>query len=316
MKVIWVFLFLFCFVIPFCEARILNPEEAKALLNMLVERSMDKDYWSVWRFRDEVTGEERFVEVLFLRNMGFAWKELGEENVVNMRLGNCRYIVNLKSGEVESIYPILDFPFAPLEKETFPLVLENYLFDLQDQELVLFAKRTGEAVRSFLLSEEGGIVGQRVYASQGKVLKEWRLIYRDTSPESLWIPRIMLLFNSLKEKIPQPEPLASRLNGKVLPPNFVPLGFKLRRAYLLKNEGKQFYGFVYSDGLFSFILLQSVYPFQVSGSRMLRYFRLPQEGKETRIAGEKEGFYFFLIGGLDPRVGQEILKSLSEKGGR
>lgn len=315
MRVIWVFFFLFCFLVPFCEARILSPEEAQVLLNMLFEQSMDKDYWSVWRFRDEVTGEERFVEVLFLRDMGFAWKELGEENVVNMRLGNCRYVVNLKSGEIESIYPILDFPFAPPEREVFPLILENYLFDLQDQELVLFAKR-GEAVRSFLLSEEGSIVGQRIYTSRGKVLREWKLVYRDSSPESSWISRIVHLFDSLKEKIPQTEPWALKLDERVFLPDFVPLGFKLYRTYLLRNEGKEFYGFVYSDGLFSFILLRSVYPFQVSGSRVLRYFRLPQEGREMSIAAEKEGFYFLLIGGLDPQVGREILKSLSEKGGR
>ncbi|MEN3184941.1 MAG: hypothetical protein ABDK93_08125 [Atribacterota bacterium] len=317
MRITWFFLFLlcFCFSASLCTARILSPEEVEVLLNQIVEGSTSRDYWSVWRFRDGVTGEERFVEVLFLRGSGFAWKVLGEEKVVNMRLGNCRYVVNLENGEVESVYPILGFPFAPLERETFPLLLENYLFDLREHELVLFAKRTGEAVCSFLLDTEGSIIGQRVYAPRGKVVEEWKLVYRDTSPEFSWVSRVVHLFDSLKEKVPQPELLAPKLGGKIILPDFVPLGFQFRRAYLLKDGEKEFYGLVYSDGLLSFLLLRSVHPFQISGSRALRYFRFMQGGREVQIAAEKEGFYFLLVGGLDPRVGQVILESFSKKGG-
>lgn len=309
------FLLCFCFSASLCTARVLSPEEVKVLLNRIVEGSTARDYWSVWQFRNGVTGEERFVEVLFLQGTGFAWKVLGEERVVNIRLGNCRYVVNLESGEVEGVYPILEFPFAPLEREAFPLLLENYLFDLRDYELVLFAKRTGEAVCSFLLNEEGNIIGQRIYAPRGKVVEEWKLVYQDTSPEFSWVSRVVHLFDSLKEKVSQPEFLASKLSGKIVLPDFVPLGFQLRRAYLLKDRGKEFYGLVYSDGFLSFLLLRSVYPFQVSGSRVLRYFRFVQGGREVQIAAEKEGFYFLLVGGVDPQVGQEILKSFSGKGG-
>ncbi|MCS7242447.1 hypothetical protein [Candidatus Caldatribacterium sp.] len=306
----------FCLFASVCAARVLSPEEAKILLARVVEQSTARDYWGVWQFRDGVTGKECFVEVLFLRGTGFAWKILGEESVVNIRLGNCRYVVNLKSGEVESIYPIVEFPFAPLEQEVFPLLLENYFFEFRDHELILFSKRTGEAVCSLLLDEEGGIIGQRIYAPEGELVEEWRLMYRDVSPDFSWVSRLVYLLDSLKEKVPQRESLLTRLGERVVLPDFVPLGFQLRRVYLLRDGKREFYGFVYTDGFLSFILLRSVYPFQVSGSRVLRYFRFVQEGRGVQIAAEKEGFYFLLVGGLDPRVGEEILKSFSKKGGR
>lgn len=297
-----------------CEAQVLSPEEALVFLRRSVEHTLSRDYWAVWQFRDGVTGEERFVEVLFVRGLGFAWRELGEEQVMNVRLGNCRYVVNLESGEVESVYPLLEFPFVPLEEEAFPLLLENYLLDLRDGELVLIARRTQETVCALLLGEEDEIIGQRVYAPGGKILEEWKLLYRDVSPEPSRVSLVVRLFESLRGEAQLASPLP-KLERTFLLPDFVPLGFQLRRAYLLRNEGKEFYGFVYSDGFASFLLLQSVYPFQVSGSRILRYFRFASGGG-TNIAAEKGGFYFLLLGGLDPRVGQEILKLLSERGGR
>ncbi len=316
MRIFWVFLGLLLGIVFPCEARMLNPEEARILLGRMLEQAMARDYWGIWQFRDGATGERRFVEVFFLRGVGFAWKELGKDDVANVRLGNCRYVVDLKKKEVESVYPILEFPFAPLEAEDLPLLLENYLFDLRDREVTLLSKRTGEVVCSFLLGDEGEIIGQRVYAPQGKAFEEWKLVYRDTSPEISWALWAVRLFESLWEKPLPSESLKVGFSRGISLPDFVPLGFRLRRVYLLKDGEKQFYGFVYTDGLLSFLLLQSVYPFQVSRSSTLRYFSITREENETRIMAEKEGFYFLLVGGLDPRVGQEILQSLSEKGGR
>lgn len=316
MKMLWVLAFLFLVALFPCEARILNPEEARALLHRMHEQTVARDYWGIWQFDDGTTEEKRFVETFFLRGVGFAWRELGRDETVNVRFGNCRYVVDLKSKEVKSVYPILEFPFVPFEREDIPLLLENYLFDLRERELTLFSKRTMEAVCSFLLGEEGDIVGQRVYAPQGEVLEEWKLLYRDTSPEFSWIAPLLHLLESFREKIPQPEPLALGFRGEVFLPEFIPPGFQLRRAYLLKDGTKQFYGFVYSDGLLSFLLLQSVYPFQVSGSNTFRYFLFAQEKGKARVAAEKRGFYFLLVGGLDPHLGQKVLQSLSERGGR
>lgn len=316
MRVFGALVLVLCTLVHPVEARVLSPEEARVFADRIFEQSTAGDYWGVWRFRDVPLGEEHFVEVLFLRNTGYAWRVLGEEKTLNMRLGNYRYVVNLESGELESVYPLLELPFAPLEKDAFPLLLENYLFDLQEGELFLISKWTGKVVRSLLLGGEEEIVGQRVYSPHGELLAEWKMLYRDTSPEFPWVARLLSLLESWKGKILGSEPLAMSSCDGLFLPEFVPPGFQLRRAYLLRDGEKKFYGLVYSDGLASFVLFQSVYPFKVSGSSKLRYLRITREGKGIQVVAEREGFYFLLIGGLDPRVGKEVLQSLPEKGGR
>lgn len=317
MKLLFPLAFFLVFVFP-GFAQVLSPEEARSVVDRVLEASLARDYWGVWRLQDFAKGEERFVEVLFLKGMGFAWKTLGEEEVVNMRFGHSRYVVNLKSGEVESVYPLLDFPFVPFEREDLPLLFENYFFDLREDELALISRWTGKVARSIIFGDGGEMIGQRTYAPWGEPLAEWRMLYRDTSPDFPWVAQVTRLLElwsarilgagSPREKFPGTAPFVL--------PGFVPPGFRLRRAYLLQDGGKKFYGFVYSDGLRSFILFRSAYPFRVSESSTPRYLQLVQEGGMIRVAAEKGGFYFLLIGGLDPRVGQEIMQSLLREGGR
>uniref|UniRef100_A0A7V3YGJ8 MucB/RseB N-terminal domain-containing protein n=1 Tax=Candidatus Caldatribacterium californiense TaxID=1454726 RepID=A0A7V3YGJ8_9BACT len=317
MRFLLPFVFFLVFVFP-GFAQVLSPEEARSVVDRVLEASLARDYWGVWRLRDFAKGKEHFVEVLFLKGVGFAWKMLGEEEIVHMRFGHSRYVVNLKSGEVESVYPLLDFPFVPFEREDLPLLLENYVFDLREDELALISRWTGKVVRSIVFGDGGEMIGQRMYAPWGELLAEWRMLYRDASPDFPWIAQVTRLLElwsarvsgagSPEEKVSGPSPFPL--------PGFVPPGFQLRRAYLLRDDGKKFYGFVYSDGLRSFILFQSAYPFRVSESSTPRYLQLVQEGGMVRVAAEKGGFYFLLIGGLDPRVGQEIMQSLLQEGGR
>jgi len=317
MRVLLPLVFFLVFVFP-GFAQVLSPEEARSVVERVLEASLAGDYWGVWRLKDFAKGEERFVEVLFLKGMGFAWKTLGEEEVVHMRFGHSRYVVNLKSGEVESVYPLLDFPFVPFEREDLPLLLENYVFELREDELALISRWTGKVARSIIFGDGGEMIGQRTYAPWGEPLAEWRMLYRDASPDFPWVAQMTRLLElwsarvlgaeAPRRKFPGTSPFA--LSG------FVPLGFRLRRAYLLQDGGKKFYGFVYSDGLRSFILFQSAYPCRISASSAPRYLQLVQEGGMVRVTAEKGGFYFLLIGELDPRVGQEIMESFLQEGGR
>jgi hypothetical protein len=317
MKRLWVFIlvFLWSFYNLSLEAKILNPEEAETLLQHIVKQSKALDYWGIWRFKDAEGRKEHFVEVLFLKGVGLGWKVLGEGESFNIRLGNYRYVVNLESGEVESIYPLLDLPFAPLEEDVLGLLLENYLFDLRGSELTFVSKWTGKVIRSLLLDDSGEVVAQRMYSPQGEFLGSWEMLYRDTSPEYPWISRYLNLLASWNDKVRDAESQKAE-SLKIVLPSFVPPGFRLHRAYLLNDGERRFYGLVYTDGLVSFMLFQSAYPFKVSGSPTLRYIHMSLEKSRTKMVAEKEGFYFFLIGGLDPRVGREVLKSLTEEGGR
>lgn len=318
MKGLWVFIILVLFLSFYnlsLGAKILNPEEAEALLQHIVKQSKAFDYWGMWRVKDAEGRKEHFVEVVFFRSVGLGWRVLGEGENFNMRLGNYRYVINLENGEVESIYPLLDLPFAPFEEDILDLLLENYIFDLRGSELTFVSKWTGRVARSFLLDDNGEVVAQRMYSPQGEFLGSWEMLYRDTSPEYPWISRYLNLLALWNDRVRDVE---SQRGGslKAVLPSFVPPGFKLHRAYLLNDGGKKFYGLVYTDGLVSFVLFQSVYPFKISGSPTLRYIHMNLGKSETKVAAEKEGFYFLLIGGLDPRVGQEVLKSLTEEGGR
>lgn len=297
-------------------AKILSPEEALPLLQRMVEKITHQSYWGVWEVTDLFQQERKFYEILSLKNIGFGWKELGAEDLFWVKVGNYRYLFDLLSGEMQSVHPFYNLPFLPFEEDDLELVLQNYLIYFQDNRLSLFSRHTGEVVRSFILDEEGFLVSQMAYVSGGKAREEGRFVYLDFSPEY----RRLAPYLELMERCPlekATEELSVTERKEIFFPRLVPPGFKLKRTYIARSGGKEFYHLIYSDGLQYFTISQSVYPRMFSRSFDFRPVFVGKKGGENFVLiGEKEGFSFSFTGNFDLETGSQVLRSLEREGGR
>ncbi|MEN3187106.1 MAG: hypothetical protein ABDK92_10875, partial [Atribacterota bacterium] len=240
-------------------AKILSPDEAIPLLRRMVEKMTHQNYWGVWEVVDRSPRERRFYEVLFLKGIGFGWKELGTEDLFWVKVGNYRYLFDLISGKVQSVHPFYSLPFLPFEKDDLELLLQNYLIYFQDNRLSLFSRYTGEIVRSLVLDGDGFLASHVGYVSGGKAQEEGRFVYLDFSPDYRRLARYLELMEKCSlEKAS--EELSVTERKKIFLPRLVPPGFQLKRTYIAKSGGKAFYHLVYSDGLQYFTISQSVDP--------------------------------------------------------
>ena len=266
--------------------------------------------------RDYSRDEHSFYEVLFLRDVGFGWKELGKDDLFNVKAGNYRYIFDLVSQETEGIYPFYDLPFLPFERDDLDLILKNYLVYFQDNQIALFSRHSGGIVRSFTLDEDGFLAAQIFYGEGGKAQKEGRFVYLDFSPDY----RRLAVYLELMESCPSDEgeeEISAIERKKIFFPRLVPPGFQLKRTYIVKSGGKKFYHLLYGDGLRYFTISQSVYPREFPRSFDFRPVFLEQKGGENFILiGEKEGFSLSFTGSFDVETGSRVLESLEREGGR
>jgi hypothetical protein len=296
-------------------AKMLSPDEALPLLQRMVEKVTHQNYWGAWEVDDYSRKEHRFYEVLFVKDIGFAWKELGARDFLNVKVGNYRYVFNLMSGEREGVFPFYELPFLPFEKDDLDLVLKNYLVYFQDNRISFFSRHNGEIVRSLTLDEDGFPVAQITYTPGGKAENTGRFVYLDFSPDYRCLASYLEL---MEQCAPEGrEELSVVERKRIFFPRLLPPGFQLKRTYVVKSEGKKFYHLIYSDGLRYFTISQSVYPREFPRSFDFRLVFSEQKGGENFvIVGEKEGFSLSFMGSFDVETGAQVLESLEREGGR
>jgi hypothetical protein len=320
-SVFWIFVGFSFFLLIFCwgfssfsvaGAEIVNPEEALSFLKEMVKKSTDRDYWGIWSNRDCRSGREDFYEVIHLKYIGLAWRNLNEGDLVTVKKGNYRYVVDLASGEVKGVYPLYTLPFLPPEENNLELLLENYLLDLQDRKGRVISRHTGKVIRSFSVDEKGSLVSQAFYTSEGKLKEEGSFVYRDYSPD---YTQLIKYVEAMKKPSDITIPSLSVSGKKLFQPSLLPPGFHLKQVYLVKNEDRDWYQMVYTDGLQYFSLWQSVYPLTLSGEKRNRKISLKKEDDIVTLMGEKSGFYLALMGNFDLETITQIFNSITWEGG-
>jgi hypothetical protein len=320
-SVFWFFIessfFALMFCIPFspllvAQAGIVNPEEALLFLQEMDRKSADYDYWGIWSNQDYFSGRKDFYEVVHLRYIGLAWRNLNEENLVTVKKGHYRYVIDLASGEVKGVYPLYDLPFLPPEKENLELLLENYLLDLQDNTGRVLSRYTGNVIRSFSVDEKGLLSSQAFYTPEGKLKEEGSFVYRDYSPD---YTQLVKYVEAMKKPSDVALPSLTVSGKKLFQPSLLPPGFQLKQVYLVKNQDRDWYQLVYTDGLQYFSLWQSVYPLRLSGEKENSKFSLRKEDDIVTVMGEKGGFYLALMGNLDLTMITQIFNSITWEGG-
>ncbi|MBP9015010.1 MAG: hypothetical protein KBH15_00700 [Candidatus Atribacteria bacterium] len=298
--------------LPAAQAEIANPEEALFFLQEMARKSADYDYWGIWSNQDCFSGKKDFYEVVYLRYIGLAWRNLNEENLVAVKKGQYRYVVDLSSGEVKGIYPLYDLPFLPPEEDNLELLLENYLLDLQDSTGRVLSRYTGNVVRSFSVDEKGLLNSQAFYTPDGKLKEEGSFIYRDYSPD---YTQLVKYVEAMKKPSDVTLPSLTVSGKKLFQPSLLPPGFQLKQVYLVKNQDRNWYQLVYTDGLQYFSLWQSVYPLRLPEEKGNNKPSLRKEGDIVTVMGEKGGFYLALMGNFDLKMITQIFNSITWEGG-
>jgi len=315
------FIELSSFIVVFCvtfsssliaQAEIVSPEEALSFLKEMARKSTDRDYWGIWSNQDYFSGRKDFYEVVHLRYIGLAWRNLNEENLVAVKKGHYRYVVDMASGEVRGIYPLYNLPFLPPPPDDLELLLENYLLDLQDREGRVISRYTGKIVRSFSVDEKGLLASQAFYTLEGELKEQGEFVYRDYSPD---YTQLVKYAEAMKKPSDVNVPTISVDGKKLFQPSLLPPGFNLKQVYLVKNQGRDWYQMVYSDGLEHFSLWQSVYPWTPSGEKKTRKISCRKEDDIVTLMGEKGGFYLALMGNFDLEMITQIFNSITWKGG-
>lgn len=290
------------------QAEIVNPQEALSFLREMARKSTDRDYWGIWSNQDYLSGRKDFYEVVHLRYIGLAWRNLNEENLVAVKKGRYRYVVDMASGEVKGIYPLYNLPFLPPSQDDLELLLENYLLDLQDREGQVISRHTGEVIRSFSVDEKGLLASQTFYTLEGELKEKGEFIYRDYSPE---YTQLVKYVEAMKKPSDVTVPTLPVESKKLMQPSLLPPGFNLKQVYLVKNQGRDWYQMVYSDGLEYFSLWQSVYPWTPSGEKKTRKISWRKEDDIITLMGEKNGFYLALMGNFDLEMVIQIFNSIT-----
>jgi len=306
---------IFCLCSSFlsiARAEIVNPEEALYFLEEMIKKSTDRDYWGIWSNQDYSSGKKDFYEVVHLRYIGLAWRNLNEGDLVTVKKGNYRYVVDLVSGEVKGVYPLYDLPFLPPEEDGLELLLENYLLDIQDREGQVISRHTGKVVRSFSVDEKGLLSSQAFYTPEGKLKEEGSFVYRDYSPD---YTQLVKYVEAMKKPSDVTIPSLTVSSKELFQPSLLPPGFHLKQVYLVKNQGRDWYQLVYTDGLQYFSLWQSVYPSTLSGDKRNRKISLKKEDDIVTLMGEKGGFYLALMGNFDLEMITQIFNSITWEGG-
>lgn len=316
----WVSILFIVFVLSsvfpgYATPKILSPEEAFPLVRRIAEQAMSKTYWGVWEIKNYGLRKHEFYEVFCYENLGFGWKKLGNQEVFHASMGGYRYVFDLVAQEVKGVYPSYGLSFSPLKEEDVNLILENYLIDFQNNRLFLFSRYNGMIVSSFEFDEEGFLLSHFSYFPDGKVRKEGRFIYRDFSPEYGQLSPYFELMERFAESGRETMDIATAERKRIFLPRLLPPGFDLRRVYVAKSGGNQFYYLLYSDGLQYFLITQSAYPRVSSPSLSLRPILVQREEENVVLVGEKEGFYLSFMGNVDPEIGSQILRSLEREGG-
>ncbi|MDI3543609.1 MAG: hypothetical protein PWP57_1214 [Candidatus Atribacteria bacterium] len=183
---------------------------------------------------------------------------------------------------------------------------------MQDNTGRVLSRYTGNVIRSFSVDEKGLLSSQAFYTPEGKLKEEGSFVYRDYSPD---YTQLVKYVEAMKKPSDVALPSLTVSGKKLFQPSLLPPGFQLKQVYLVKNQDRDWYQLVYTDGLQYFSLWQSVYPLRLSGEKENSKFSLRKEDDIVTVMGEKGGFYLALMGNLDLTMITQIFNSITWEGG-
>ncbi|HSV30936.1 MAG TPA: hypothetical protein VLH40_02790 [Atribacteraceae bacterium] len=305
-------LVLCCFlaVVPSSNGRVLSPDEVSFFLENVIEKTTPNDFWGIWRTRNFQKNRDTFYEMAYLKNSGFVWKNLSEENLVIVGTDNYRFVYDVAEQIVVTMMPGFEIPFLPVLEDNIDLFQKNYLLEFQDNQVLILSRDAEAVVRSFSLDDRGALTSQTYFGSDGRALKEGRFLYRDFTPD---FEQIALAVEAMEKclaklsAIPQEEVR----RDKILRPQILPPGYRLARVFKVRGDEGEVFQSLFSDGINFFSIFQRVYPQVLSQSRPVNSIVFRKEGDLSILAGEIRGFFVTLIGNLDPEIINEIFNSLN-----
>jgi len=162
------------------------------------------------------------------------------------------------------------------------------------------------------VDEKGLLNSQAFYTPDGKLKEEGSFIYRDYSPD---YTQLVKYVEAMKKPSDVTLPSLTVSGKKLFQPSLLPPGFQLKQVYLVKNQDRNWYQLVYTDGLQYFSLWQSVYPLRLPEEKGNNKPSLRKEGDIVTVMGEKGGFYLALMGNFDLKMITQIFNSITWEGG-
>ncbi len=296
------------------KARILSPEESTLFLTNVIEKTTQDNFWGIWRVRNYTKNKDNFYEVAFLRDYGFGWKNMSDENRAVVSIQDYRFIFNLDKKTIAGVFPGFEIPFLPVLEDNLLLFSENYLLEYQDNQVFIVSRETGETVRSFTLDFRGALVGQVYYGSEGEARLEGRFVYRDYAPDYEQIAFFIDAMEKCKKEL-EDFPSNDSREEKILKPQSLPPGFQLARVFMVRGHEGDAIQSLYSDGVNYFSIFQSVYPNVSSTSRSNRTLLVRKDEDLSILVGERGGFMITVVGSLEPEEISEIFSSMNLEGG-
>ncbi len=295
-------------------ARVLSPEESTLFLSNIIEKTMQENFWGIWRVRNFTKNTDRFYEVAFLQNHGFGWTNMSNESQMVVGIQDYRFVYNLEENTVDGVFPGFEIPFLPILEDNLTLFRENYLLEYQENQAFIVSRKTGETVRSFTLDFRGAFSGQVYYGSEGEALQEGRFIYRDYSPD---YEQIAFFVDAMERCLEELDRISNddHREEKILEPQSLPPGYQLARVFMIRGKDGKAFQSLYSDGMNYFSIFQSVYPRVSSSSRLGRTSLVRKDDNLTILVGERGGFMITLVGNLEPEEVSEIFSSMNLEGG-
>jgi len=304
--VILCFVFLLVVFLAKSWAKILSPEEAKLFLEEIYHKQHFQDFWSLWKVEDLATKEAEFYEVVFIKERGFLWRNLKEENILFIDSKGWRHTISLKEGREIALYPAV-CPFEFLDLSNLDALLSNYLIEMHSGSITFTSRETQQVQKVFILDKEHNIKEVLNFSPQGEARSIVQLIYIDFSPNQNQIAAL----SSWPIRNPYPEEPSER-DSKESFPLFFPPGFKLKKVYKIVENGRIWHYLVYTDGLYFVSVFYNPFPFLVEN----RLFLLNSTSKYikkgiTTLVKEEKGRYFLISGPFQEEFLKNVLQLFS-----